>query len=563
MTLVSGTLAPGIRNVQHFRAHKIVLSSSSKFFRDLFQRNPRKAKPTDSSFRSFRDCVRLISELQSVDLDKELAQNDLFLSFEDVQLIIGILYCVGTVEISPQRIESLLVAAQVLGIPTLIRFLKRIKGSIDSQKVDRLCHSFIPYPSFPTSSAMMPTSTPVPSTSFHFQPLAVPGLLKRQQSNDSQSRSRQSNFDTFSLQTTPVSHSRPETTQTQPTAISSSSRAVNIGLESFDPSFLNNLQANQIDDLENALLPHLQSNEDDQTDSQPDHHDEETNGSTTQDTRISNNTAANEPIETSSAAPATFTAQLFPFGNESFEADPVIIRPNKSPQPVERQSSPAKALKTITNPGPTNPTDDESSRPGDRGNEIEVNLQSAEDSGKSFKFAIPGSSKSVTLNFSADALKEMQNSMSKKTDQENNSQQEVSSSTEVATRKDLPSERIKKRLRKRKSLPSKPKKTHFKCHKCSKGFMTKSLLDRHYTFHFDTVSACKECDQVFGKRWLLEQHQAIVHGNQEAIKCDECDKEFKWARNLLAHMQLVHPKEQRYRCKNCPLTFLQRRVGLI
>ena len=75
---------------------------------------------------------------------QELAPNDISLTLEDVQLIIGILYCVGTVEISPQRIETLLICAQVLypcsktltkqfqvlGIPTLISFLKKIRDSI-------------------------------------------------------------------------------------------------------------------------------------------------------------------------------------------------------------------------------------------------------------------------------------------------------------------------------------------------------------------------------------------------------------------------------------------------
>jgi hypothetical protein len=49
----------------------------------------------------------------------------------------GILYCVGTVEISPQRIEMLLVCAQVLGIPTLISFLKRIRQSIAAGKISK------------------------------------------------------------------------------------------------------------------------------------------------------------------------------------------------------------------------------------------------------------------------------------------------------------------------------------------------------------------------------------------------------------------------------------------
>ena len=54
-----------------------------------------------------------LTDLTAVDLDKELAPHGLALTFDDVQLIIGILYCVGTVEISSQRIESLLLIAQV------------------------------------------------------------------------------------------------------------------------------------------------------------------------------------------------------------------------------------------------------------------------------------------------------------------------------------------------------------------------------------------------------------------------------------------------------------------
>ena len=50
--------------------------------------------------------------LTTVDLDKEFSPHGLALTFDDVQLIIGILYCVGTVEISSQRIESLLLIAQ-------------------------------------------------------------------------------------------------------------------------------------------------------------------------------------------------------------------------------------------------------------------------------------------------------------------------------------------------------------------------------------------------------------------------------------------------------------------
>ena len=98
---------------QVLRAHKVVLSSSSKYFKDFFRLQP---------------------EVNIIDLDKELAPNDLSLTPEDVQLIIGILYCVGTLEILPARIETLLICAQVLGIPTLISFLKKIRESIKDNK---------------------------------------------------------------------------------------------------------------------------------------------------------------------------------------------------------------------------------------------------------------------------------------------------------------------------------------------------------------------------------------------------------------------------------------------
>ena len=73
------------------RAHRVVLASSSKFFREFFLRNANSA---------------------AVDLDRELAPNGLSLTVDDVRLIIGILYCIGTVDISPERTDTLLVAAQ-------------------------------------------------------------------------------------------------------------------------------------------------------------------------------------------------------------------------------------------------------------------------------------------------------------------------------------------------------------------------------------------------------------------------------------------------------------------
>ena len=47
-------------------------------------------------------------------------------------------------EISPPRIESLLLLAHVMGVPSLIRFLRRVKDSLISDEVTSLRTSLSP-----------------------------------------------------------------------------------------------------------------------------------------------------------------------------------------------------------------------------------------------------------------------------------------------------------------------------------------------------------------------------------------------------------------------------------
>ena len=111
---------------QRLRAHKVVLSSSCKFFRDAFKHHPGILWNHNLTnwinrnlyllnWKSVLNFVFLwnITGVTCIDLNKELAANDLSLTFEDVQQIICILYCVGTVDISPQKVASLRLIAQV------------------------------------------------------------------------------------------------------------------------------------------------------------------------------------------------------------------------------------------------------------------------------------------------------------------------------------------------------------------------------------------------------------------------------------------------------------------
>ena len=110
--------------VHNFKFHsQVVLSSSSKYFKDFFRHQPgvniidldkvdKEPSPVPNIY-SPGNCKKYFAILMTKFCPKELAPNDISLTLEDVQLIIGILYCVGTVEISPQRIETLLICAQV------------------------------------------------------------------------------------------------------------------------------------------------------------------------------------------------------------------------------------------------------------------------------------------------------------------------------------------------------------------------------------------------------------------------------------------------------------------
>jgi hypothetical protein len=85
---------------------------------------------------------------------------------------------VGTVEISPQRIEILLVCAQVLGIPTLISFLKKIRQSIAAAKILKEPPPAIPSAQPPPVVVAAVSAGPLPLLDYHhhhhLQPSAPP-----------------------------------------------------------------------------------------------------------------------------------------------------------------------------------------------------------------------------------------------------------------------------------------------------------------------------------------------------------------------------------------------------
>ncbi|TRY69954.1 hypothetical protein TCAL_02885 [Tigriopus californicus] len=603
---------------QSLRAHKTVLSASSKFFRDILRHYPL---------------------IMAIDLDKELSPNGITLDFTDLQQLVSTLYCVGNLDTSSRGIESMLLVAQVLGIPTLISFLKRVKTSFPNFTSDHPRSWDRPKapsnPLLPSVTTQHPEDELArPSAPFPQLPPEIP-LHKQERidphpsgeshspSNRAPSQATLASLSSFPFQ--PLPSPRQGGHEVNP---NSSSRVVTSVLESFDPSFLTNLQANQIDDLENALLPHLQ-NEDSNPEPSPlpapgsgtsglnsrkcasasmfpnqekEQHsvvvdippdmdptysfDQPTSSGLTPPNFGVRPADPSEVLTQSANPPRTSPLPQFSVLKPNQRVDPsvcapkpVVLRPDASFSPLSTSTIP----ETPTPLTPEIPKSDDELEPPSlheeeteeglvidesfegenrvsqtEDAEIEVNLEKVRE-GQSFKFAIPGSSKSVTLNFSADALKEMRNSMTGEDheDANNGSIQDPKLSSSVG--KTTSPRHLRSRKRKKKTSPSLVCKSLFACQLCGKAFPNKKLFDRHASFHVEINSSCKVCGKLFPKRWNLEEHMALEHDMGKKGKCKDCNKEFKWDRNLLAHIQLHHPKEIRHRCKFCPLNFIKKR----
>ncbi|CAB4069554.1 KRAB [Lepeophtheirus salmonis] len=511
-----------------------------------------------------------------VDLDRELSPNGLDLTYEDVQLIIGILYCVGTVEISPERIESLLLIAQVLGIPTLIHLLKLKPGST--------------FQSFDDHQES----------------------LQKQRSSSSVSF--------FSLASPRCST----------TSFANRSNNTNV-LESLDPSFLQQLNnLHQIDDIENAFMPHLQNN----TTSHSfvdsiEAYDEssikssnslpfdssgfgkllpESNGDLSSrsvpllpDRNLMSVDNVSEPLTPLDrhdqpskplSPPALDNKDREEAPKEKNES--LILEDGRIQAPKEKNKSTDDEFENVTlaspksknqstlleegikNPPELLPSDDdqfdkveslsqnvelestEKEIEESESDEIRVNLDSIASNGKSIRLSIPGASNG-SIN-----------------DEVSSSTQPESGDSPIlagSSRRSVDGVSALKRRRKKEKkgsnkLDDKKNKSVYKCSLCNQSFSSQKAFEKHGNFHIEQSSCtCIECGKTFRKRWALEQHLAIDHrsaesSNDHQASCEDCGKTFGWKRNLLAHVLLHHQKEIRYRCRYCPLTFLKKKLYL-
>ena len=138
-------------------------------------------------------------------------------------------------------------------------------------------------------------------------------------------------------------------------------------------------------------------------------------------------------------------------------------------------------------------------------NEFKIPLNASEaKEGKSITFNLPGSSKSLTLNFSADALNKMRQSFISK--QSGPSTSSSADAPEDVTETEVTSS----------TTQNVRKKSAFSCQLCSKFFPSKRMLTKHEKYHVEKTTSCKQCNFVFNQKWKLEQH--IVKGEFNILK---------------------------------------------
>ncbi|XP_058823357.1 zinc finger protein 85-like isoform X1 [Topomyia yanbarensis] len=97
----------------------------------------------------------------------------------------------------------------------------------------------------------------------------------------------------------------------------------------------------------------------------------------------------------------------------------------------------------------------------------------------------------------------------------------------------------------------------FKCEICDAAFYKDYLLRNHMKYHISMeqkIFKCKECDKSFGTAVLLRAHQQNIHGAVSSWVCDICAKGFVH-KSLLERHRISHSPEGaaslKMQCENC------------
>ena len=93
---------------------------------------------------------------------------------------------------------------------------------------------------------------------------------------------------------------------------------------------------------------------------------------------------------------------------------------------------------------------------------------------------------------------------------------------------------------------------------CSKKFVTKAKLERHYKSHQDKKYECGICNLKFTHQYHLKSHEDIHIGGQKQHVCPLCNKAFRRVGDMKVHLNHVCNRK-RFPCYQCNATYLYKK----
>uniref|UniRef100_A0A6P7H2P3 Gastrula zinc finger protein XlCGF57.1-like n=1 Tax=Diabrotica virgifera virgifera TaxID=50390 RepID=A0A6P7H2P3_DIAVI len=113
--------------------------------------------------------------------------------------------------------------------------------------------------------------------------------------------------------------------------------------------------------------------------------------------------------------------------------------------------------------------------------------------------------------------------------------------------------------RKRTKQKGPARNVKYTCDICNKGFIKKSLLERHERIHSgEKPFECNLCQQTFSQKVTLENH-LLKHTGRKPFACFLCPARFNQKGNLRVHINKTHTAPQNgqkvFKCSQCSCMF--------
>ena len=97
------------------------------------------------------------------------------------------------------------------------------------------------------------------------------------------------------------------------------------------------------------------------------------------------------------------------------------------------------------------------------------------------------------------------------------------------------------------------KMVSYKCHMCSKTFISPAALRIHRCHHPRPKFKCQHCDKLYKNQTCLTEHIEVMHSDKKPeYTCEQCGKVYNRLRSLKFHQQEHVNGKKMYKCAFCP-----------